>query len=972
MPDGDAKSLLDEAIRRIQSETNPAGALPPTQSVQRELGVAPRKESFSERNFGGLPIDTSSGAPAWVRLGVSSREKKEEKLGFLNEIYGANSARFADTGEILVKVLDPSSNAPKEMLVNEEGISGGDFTALAAYAPETLGAMLAIRGGRGIPGIGKMGGAKGLLRDVAAEAVGQETGGAAKDIAVRATDANPVNLEEIAERRIGNLPFDAAFGAAMGIGGKVISKAVTPMLGAKEVVDLEAKAGVQHLKENLGVEIPQSIGEMTGGKVFKRLEATASMLPGSSKYFTDLLEKKTAAIRSVANKIMGIPEGGTVPSAETVSEEAVQAIRSKLTPVQQALESARGSVIKEANETILKELESATVSERQIYPEKVGASIREAIFSKREGFRNQSRQNYEEALSLPGGRDRVFETPSLSKKAKNLLDTLPQKTEMAEEIAYDTYGNPITATKEGKSVSKEFVPESVVGKLKELSSNPEEKRSLSDLISMRSEVDNEIAAGESVPGRQTKYLTSIREALTGAIDEAVSGAETPELKAAFEKANTFYRQNVGQFKDRYISRLFREIDQGGGFTNDEDIIRNIGPTEYASFKKVLGESSPQFQQLRRAIVDELYNSSILPGEEVVSGKAFQKNLANFYKKNRSIAEDILGGRGVNLQRMGEILDAVDSKIDAGKLSAAVKAGEPVDDAVKRLVVEQKKLDELYRSKLVKEIGEGRVGETFNSADFVNRFMDSGSPKEIQSVMAQLADRPEVVEDLRRKVIQRVMFEAQRRAKSTDPASLGLGDPLLPPNSESLRQAIGDVDKRGNLQTIIGRDAYDNLMALAKVVRGSESTEAAFRSAGGLSAGTQLSKLIHGGVLGYASNYVKQKFAAIVLASPILRAWVSNATMQTPLEIGGKTLATTKDAALVTTLIGSTPFIEAVVDEMGEGTKAQSFIEALRNSSIMHDQQTEIRGKRATQQDEARRLLNQKVFEIKGTNQPVNP
>lgn len=969
MPDEDAKRLLDDAIRRIQAEeTNPASALPPTQATQRELGVPVRKESFSERNFGGFPIDTSSGAPPWVRLGVSSRETKEEKLGFLNEIYGQNAARFADTGEILVKVIDPANNQPKELLVNEEGVSGGDVAALAAYAPETLGAMLAIRGGRGIPGIGKMGGAKGFLRDVAAEAVGQETGGAAKDITIRATDETPVNLEEIAGRRVGNLPFDAAFGAAIGLGAKGVSRAITPMLGAKEVVDLEAKAGVQHLKENLGVEIPQSIGELTGGKIFKRLEATASMLPGSSKYFTDLLEKKTAAIRSVANKIMGLPEGGTVPSAEAVGEQSVQAIRSKLTPVQQALESARGSVIKEANDTILKELESATVAERQIYPEKVGASIREAVFSKRESFRNQSRQNYEEALSLPGGRDRVFETPSLADKAKKLISELPQKTERAEEIAYDAYGNPITATREGKTPSKEFVPESVVGKLRELASNPDEQRSLSDLIAMRSEVDNEIAAGEALPGRQTKYLSSIREAITGAIDEATSSGP-PELKSAFEKANAYYKANVGQFKDKYVARLFREIDQGGGFVNDEDIIRNIGPTEYASFKKVLGESSPQFQQLRRAIVDELYNSSILPGEEVVSGKAFQKNLANFYKKNRSIAEDILGPRGVNLQRMGEILDAVDSKIDVAKLSAAVKAGEPVDDAAKRLVGEQKKLDELYRSKLVKEIGEGRVGEDFNSADFVNRFMDSGSPKEIQSVMAQLADRPEVVEDLRRKVIQRVMFEAQRRAKSTDPASLGLGDPLLPPNSESLRQAIGDVDKRGNLQTIIGRDAYDNLMALAKVVRGSESTEAAFRSAGGLSAGTQLSKLMHGGVLGYTSNYIKQKFAAIVLASPILRTWVSNATMQTPLTIGGKTLANTKDAALVTTLIGSTPFIEAVVDEMGEGTKAQAFIEALRKSTIIHDQQTEIRGKRATQQDEARRLLNQKVFQIQGTNQP---
>lgn len=960
MPE-DLQKLLRERMQALE-EPDISAIVPPQQEIERRLGIPQRGETFAQRNYAGFPIDVTTGAPGLVRFGLAARDTEEDQMEYLSKVYGKGMARKSDTGEWIVKTVDRSGK-PKEIKVNEEGLSGRDIMSMAAYAPETIGAILAMRAGRGIPGFGTRKGVTGFARDVSAEAIGQEAGGAVKDVGARGISGQPVEPGEIASRRLGNLPFDMAIGTGLGIIGKAASKAITPLGPPTEIVDIEAAEARRRLAEQTGVDIPQSIGEQTGSKVFKRVEATAAQLPGSSKYFSELTEQKTAALRKTINRIMGIPDdqapGTVIGTAEDIGTEAVASIRSKLTPMQEAIESSRNQVVRETNQKVLDELADATTPQRQIYPEKVGASIRQKAHELQELFRAQSRANYDAALALEGGRDRIFETPALSKEAKKLIDSLPQRTEISEQVAYDNYGNPIAKSIEGKTPSKEFVPDSIVGKLRELSSAPKEKRSLADLISMRSEVDNEIAAGEAIPGRQTKYLSQIRKSLSDAIDTAVASSKDPNLKTAYEKANAFYRDNVGQFKDKYVARLFREIQEGGGFINDEDIVRNIGPTEYQSFKTLLGASSPEFTNLKRALADEIYNSALLPGEQIIKGDALIKNLSNFYKKNRSVAEEIFGTKATELQRLGEILGGAEPKLDADKLKTLVRAGEPLSRSIEKLVAEQATLDKTYRSQILKDIGERRIGESLNAGEFVNRFYDTASKPELESVMAQLADNPDVVEKLRRKAIERVLFSAQRTAKASDPSALGRGDPLLPPNSQALRSAVGDLDKRERLMVILGPETYNAITDLAKVTRASDLNESAFKSAGGLVAGSQISSMLQGGVIGYASDYVKQRLASIVLANPILRRWAANGVMNTPLEVGGVRLANTKEGALMTALIGSTPFLEAVVDEFGEGTAANEFLTAIRRSINMFESDKAVR-----KEPTAKELLDQRIFEIK--------
>src|SRR6185295_10308317 len=106
-----------------------------------------------------------------------------------------------------------ATGAEKDIVANPHKLSVGDFGTLAGHVPEIAGWVLAEKGLRDIPMLGKMKGFKGLIRDVVGGAAGAETVGAAQDIETRALwDRQPVDLGEILGRRTGALVTDVAVG----------------------------------------------------------------------------------------------------------------------------------------------------------------------------------------------------------------------------------------------------------------------------------------------------------------------------------------------------------------------------------------------------------------------------------------------------------------------------------------------------------------------------------------------------------------------------------------------------------------------------------------------------------------------------------------------------------------------------------------------------------------------------------------
>src|SRR6185436_2478888 len=321
---------------------------------------------------------------------------------------------------------------------------------------------------------------------------------------------------------------------------------------------------------------------------------------------------------------------------EDVGAEAINAIRQSVNPLQRAEDIARSTTAQAANEAIMDELAKATGPARQLYPERVGAQMRAGAFSRREAFENEADRLYTKAYSLPGGTDKILEPPSLVADAKRLLKEQPAAATSQPSAIVGPRGQPITSGQTTEEVMTPFLPEGIKPMLDKLAQLNRPKFSLQDLVKMRTEVRNGIKRGEAVPGVSTHYLGEIEETLTKAINEGTGQLPTTELRDAWKHANDYYAQNVQPFKEKNVAKLFKDRETGA-FVQDEDLVRNIGPTEYQSYKSFFGPQSQEFTALKRALVDNL-----LPGEELINAKQFLGNLRGFIQKNRSVAEDILG------------------------------------------------------------------------------------------------------------------------------------------------------------------------------------------------------------------------------------------------------------------------------------------------------------------------------------------
>jgi len=672
-----------------------------------------------------------------------------------------------------------------------------------------------------------------------------------------------------------------------------------------------------------------SIGEETGSSVAKRVEASMSRLPGSSRGFEKLQGAKLDAFRSIQGRMLA--GGATAEDAtmlnkleEDVGDEAISAIRQKVDPIVRAEQTARSEAETKANFQVMRELGSAAGAVRQLQPEKVGEAIRTSAFAKRNAFKSEADKLYASAYEQSGGTDKILEPTKLAEEAKKLLadQPAPLVTTTTPTGVLGPGGEPLMATTTEAKLQREFVNPEVVKDLQALVDLDTAKFSLRDLVRMRSHVSDQIAQGEAIPGVETHYLGKIRNLLTGAIEESTAALPDQSLKTAWETANAFYKNGVKPFEDRNIARLFKDIESGA-FVQDEDIVKRIGPTEYESFKKFLGEGSPEFGALKRAILDTVVESARLPGREVLDGARLVSNINNLVVNNRTVAEDILGSQRIaKLSDLGRLTEAVQKgeRINAADFQEALASGADLNTAIRKLTTAQDSVAKVYRSQIVKDIAQGNIGENFDTTRFVNYYFTEASPEELKALQKHLTAFPEVQEDLRRKAIERLFLDAQGRIAKGDTTRIGGGELFRLTNTGALEKAFGNEQNQERLKIILGDDTFKDFRMLAQILRGGEVAERTFATTGGFAAQMQVADMLRGGVLGYLTDYLKQKVAAIVYSNPAITAMAKNQMFSG--EQGQLRLARM--------IVGSKPFLAGIQSDF-PGQDSWKVMQAVHNS-----------------------------------------
>jgi len=910
--------LSNRPVMNAPREIAPPGPQPTTQTTRPQ-------NDWMSRNYRGINIDLSQEGPYEMQKELMKRSRPEDKLLFLEQQVGLGNARLADDGTALITRFDRQSGQPYEIPVISPGMTGNKAAAaMTTTASQAAGAMLGILAARRIPTPTPIVGA---LKEATAAALAEKTFQAAQDAGVSGSP-----LGEIISERAGEVPSATALNLGGAAVGKMIGKVATPFGQAVGPVQEQTSEAIEHFAKKYDESWPMTLGEKTGSKLLQRLEASLSRAPGASVKFEKIKQEKLDSFRRIQAKILekGDPSDVAMLSRleEDIGDDAIAVIRNNIDPVRKAALAAQDSTQAQATQAALDEFGAAAPGPPQLYPNKVGAALRARAFTDRVKFKAESNEEYGALYELPGGTDKIITPPNLIKEAEELLKKQPSQlqTTQTPTAIVGPSGQPILMTETKEVLKKEFIDPDAVKRLKSLTEPGQ--YSLQDLVQMRRNVRDAIEKGEALPNIDTHYMGKIEDLLTKAIDEGTKALPDNQIREAWQLANNNYRVGAERFKDRTIGRVFKEIESGG-FVKDEDIVTGMGPSEYASWKKFLGEDSPEFRGLKRSVVDRLIEDSrpdasspLLDGNKLIS------NLSKFaLGENRSVAEDILGPERVKeLIGLGKLIKATKEGplIDYQGFTEAMARGDNLGDAVRKLAATQAKEVDLYGKGIAKDIADGKVGQNFDSTKFVDYYYDKASPKELKAIHDQLKDSPETLSELRRKVMERIFYQSQRGIAAGDTSRVG-GGLFRQPHTGSLEKVIGDDQNQERLRIILG-DKFEDFENLGKLLRSSEVAEQSFAGAGGFSAQMQIQQMIRGGVLSYAEDWVKQKVAAFIYSNPISRGWLGNRLLASD---AGRT-------ALMRTMIVSQPFLKAMTNDFGED-KAKVFISNLLDRVALYEE-----------------------------------
>lgn len=869
-----------------------------------QAGAVARQDEnaeFVKRNqISGIPINMDKEVSSWLKFRATALPTDEDRLKYLNaelrsanpDFYGADMpARLADTGDILVRVPDEQGK-PMEIPINSPGFTGSDLGTIAAHAPATAAALAAALYSKKLPMGERFPKLAASIYSTGAAAV---TGGA-QDVAARAVSGIEPQIGEVAGRRgaeagIG-LTMDAGFTGAFTLSKKILSPFAVTKPGE---IGHELRQGAEYYKQEFGMDFPMTAGEITQSPLVLRTEAAMGRLPGASATMEESKKAKKEFFETAQEKVLGAARAD-IPTEQEVGQRAVQALRGKLEPLQSSIKSQRENLFDALSVRLEKTMDEVTGEAQQVFTERVGAGVRAKAVSMWQSLQEEAGKKYEALYAMAGGSDRILQAPQAADAAKKALGALPGYEKGAATETFET-----------------VLPSKVISVLEELADTKGAQMSLRDLVGARSALDDVIAKERGgLPDVKLRELANARGLFTKAIEEAADSSPDKAMTKTWKSINEWYAKEAKRFDSATIQKLFVKADKPG-HVMDEDIVKSLKSSEYLQLKEFMGADSPEFRVLKRSLVDQVMSASRQPGGRI-DGKTFQKDFTELWRKNRAIFDDIFPrAQADKITGLSNVLTDLPQSVDPKKLADALTGTEgTIRQRLLKLSQAETKLAEKYRSDILKQIGEGKLDPaSLDAGKFVDLVYSNSNvgPEHMTKLMAELSDTPEIQQALKQKVIEKLFFDAQRMVKSVDQSRLGIGEALRPANSSSLERAFGSEENRKKLAAILGPKSMNDIAQLGKLLK-SEMTEQAFASAGGIAGGMFVTGMIRDGPISYAAEFLKQKFAAIMISSPVLKQYTQNLAVQkTPFkQIFSDEMAMT--------VIGSVPFQQALIREYG--------------------------------------------------------
>jgi hypothetical protein len=857
--------------------------------------ISPEGERMGIRP--GMFLDISKGAGAGVRWSMGLDENQLNQFKMLNERFGPGNVELSDDGRFILRNQPTPSGGIEDVMVDPVGIDLGDIAQIGSQIiPMAAGAAAAL--------LTKGKGWKAVMKAAGAGALVGEFTGAVQDAAVRKLRDDTINASEIAKHRATMAVADAAFGIAAAGGAKAATKLVEGIIGLPGVVGELSTEGMKQagltptktrlaqekLAENTGVRFDLTPGQEAESPLLLRGENVIRARPGSASVMDAIEEAQSRQEEELRRVFLGLDRKLTdeemraaLPQADVTGQKALQALRP---------EAARA---REGVETALTDVRQAGSREAQMIGDvdldnplsstDVGKALRARTVEDFQTFRTEMGERYQEFLSRPEIRARTVPGNEIAAAVKAVENKfVPKARRGAVTLALE-----------------DFVPAKFRTKVEALKSLKGKQTSINDLKIIRTDLDNAIKEGVAIPGTDVAQLEALREAVDDGISSALKGMD--KLPSAYKdtapltvwnELRSDYAKGMSRFNRKPIREmLVREGEQGSiGDAALAERIMGDSPEaldNFNDYKAFFGEVSPEFQAVLRRARERVLETSKDELTSYVKGSTLRSRLRNLRSE---VAEELFGANETELHKIGDILEKTTGNLDLDELSQLANQRGFTASNIQGLIDAETERVRVYGNKLIKAAASGTLdAEKIKPSDFV-RTLRSMDPDDAQRVLGVLADKPELVRDIKQLAVEDIWERIQTGAAGQERVS-----------GVKIRDVIGNETQQRTWEAVVGKDTIDNLIKFADVLKPRDYSTGAFK--GSLAAQQDIQQLMSSpaGIPGEIKSLAVRYLMGVLYSGPLKRSVVNMMTSQ-------------DRSRFLNAVIASTPFIEGLRERFG--------------------------------------------------------
>lgn len=877
----------------------------------------------------GIPFDISGSDPRAASFMDRMKESftlNREEVAYALRAGNPNvtDVRFNTIGEPILTIKDPQSGEVRDILANPVGIDTGDFAFVLANAPALFAGGLAALGKnpstlRNASRLAQwfLGSRSGVIPAAARSALAGQAVGTVEDLLSRgamvAGGALPgVEGEEVVARHGVGVLTDFLFGSLVAApAGKLTSRVITPV-SQRGPIQMDAEAAAR-LWENVGVSYQLTPGQATGNAMLGRTEAFATQKPGSAGVFNTLEADQRRALDQMVRITLGT-DPSAVPPADLVGRNALEAIGTRLQPIDAVIDRTTQDVLQLADTEIKQGVAATTRLPSNVATTSVGQRLFNGATARLEAFREQSRALYDAVFTHPAiaGRGRNIDATPLADDARRILGEVASVEQAGQT-------NPLTT----------FLDAGTRSKLEQLAGAQGGRIGLRDLIELRRDVDDDLFRGAALGGIPERRLSNIRDAITTRIETGLNDLDpSGALLTRWQAANEHYASNITRFKDIDILPIFKNAQQRGAL-DLYDIVNRATRDQgrWTAYRDFFGPDSDEMNHLRRAYADSLIGRTI--GSDAIDMASFSNRLATAFEKQPDILNDVFGNRTRQLKAIADAgAAAAKGNINAADLARAIDDGSLTKTALNDLARLQEFRETTYRNKALDQLRKGEFRDSPSRLVDSLVFSRNAEVRDVQEVVSLLSDRPDVLDEIKQRTLLRVFHESTGGPEGKERI-----------RAAALRHFLSD-DPSGDMlssriRAVVGDDTMRLLQATHDITRPRDMVEGTFKSAGSISAGMAINELEKEllnptGMVGTMGGILKSYLIASLYKTGPTRAWIGNNAL-------GATGSVMDRAAFVNAFIAGAPVIadmaKIFTDDSEAGTAVQLKGQAARLAAI---------------------------------------